>query len=197
VNHSRRMFQFYQKLKNIFLSQSNIQMEIVGNDWGLGCNGVHFIDLFSFLTGEFIESWENNLFPSLTRSKREGYYEFHGNISGKTLKGNSLSLTSFKGSNPNASVRISTERFRYTIEEWDGIARFIDTSSNIPHSEILLNIIPQSKLTNIVAEQLSKNDNCTLTKYEDACRVHVPFVKTILAHYNSISNGNTKTCPIT
>ncbi len=197
VNHSRRMFQFYQKIKNQLEDSANIQMEVIGNDWGLGCNSVHFIDLFSFITGEFIESWDSNLSPVIMNSKRVGFKEFHGNISGKTLNGNSLSITSFEGGIPNVSIRISTEKYRYVIEEWDGVAHFVDVSAVPAQRSFPLNLIPQSKLTNIILDQLAMQGDCLLTTFEDSCRVHTPFISIILNHYNFYSKGSTSICPIT
>ena len=197
VNHSRRMFQFYQKVKNQLKDSTNIRMEVIGNDWGLGCNSVHFIDLFSLVTREFIESWDSNLSSVIRNSKRDGFKEFHGNIFGQTLNGNSLSITSFDEGVPNVSIRISTEKYRYVIEEWDGVAQFVDVSAALSKRSFPLNLIPQSKLTNIIVDQLSQSGDCLLPTFDDSCRVHVPFISTILSHYNLHSKKSTKICPIT
>jgi hypothetical protein len=63
VNHPRRMFPIYQKIKQQ-LSENNqekIYVAITGYDWGLGCNGLHFIDLVCFLKNTAVESIQTDL----------------------------------------------------------------------------------------------------------------------------------------
>lgn len=47
VNHPRRMYPFYQELRQK-LKKANFS--ISGGDWGLACNGLHFLDLISYLS---------------------------------------------------------------------------------------------------------------------------------------------------
>ena len=44
VNHTRRMFPFYTKLKQLFKNSEQISYNYQGGDWGVGCNALHFID---------------------------------------------------------------------------------------------------------------------------------------------------------
>jgi predicted dehydrogenase len=52
VNCTRRLFVDYQKIKNSITGAKVVYMDVVGNEWGLGCNGVHFIDLFQWLSNQ-------------------------------------------------------------------------------------------------------------------------------------------------
>ena len=50
VNCHRRIYPTYQNLKELLFGEELVDMEVVGNGWGLACNSVHFIDLYAYLT---------------------------------------------------------------------------------------------------------------------------------------------------
>ena len=62
VNHPRRMYSYYQDLKNELeqKKQTVSHIHVLGNEWGLACNGLHFIDLASFLMDKNPISVSNN-----------------------------------------------------------------------------------------------------------------------------------------
>lgn len=197
VNCPRRMYDFYKEVKTSITPGTPVQMEIIGNNWGLACNGIHFIDLFNFLTGEEIFRWQNNLQNEIIKSKRSGYIEIAGNITGYSSRGNSLSLTCYKEGPPNISVRISTQRLRLTISEGLGKAYREEISQEWKAGEIVFNVLYQSQLTNIITEQLFETGRCELTPYDISAALHIPFLKLMLTHYNNISNTTIDICPIT
>ncbi|WP_413613342.1 hypothetical protein [Bdellovibrio sp. HCB-110] len=55
VNFPRRSWPFYQALKNELKNEKFIEMTLNGGAVGLGCNGIHYLDTFSFLTSESAE----------------------------------------------------------------------------------------------------------------------------------------------
>lgn len=198
VNCPGRTYTFYQDLKKSITANEQVQMEIIGSNWGLGCNSIHFIDLFNYLTDESILDWQNNLDPGFTNSKREGYKEFFGNIQGQSINGNRLSITCFKNTNPvNYSIRISTPNKRFVIDPGIGEALIANSDSNWAFKKIATKFPYQSQLTQKVVKQLFEKDTCDLTPYELSMTLHIPFITTILKHYNQYQNITTEICPIT
>ena len=197
VNCPRRMNNFYNEMKMELLGAKKVQIEMIGNNWGLACNGIHLIDLYNFLTGDIITHWQNNLDKDLVTSKRAGFIEFFGNISGQSDKGNSLSLTCFNTGSPNWSIRISTPNIRITIEEGLGKAWLARQDKEWEVKEILFTIPYQSQLTQKVAEQVFEKGTCQLTPYMISSALHVPFIQVLLNHYNKYQVIKTKLCPIT
>lgn len=51
VNLLRRSWDYVRRLKALCETSDNVQMTVNGGAFGFGCNGIHFIDLFLFLTG--------------------------------------------------------------------------------------------------------------------------------------------------
>jgi len=197
VNCPRRMFDFYQDLKTSLDMNNPIQMEVIGNNWGLACNSIHFIDLFNFITGDNITTWQNNLDDGYTDSKRDGYKEFNGNLFGRTSKGNSLSLTCYNTGAPNASIRISNQNKRFVIEESFGKAWKSGFIKEWSMEEVQFSLSYQSKLTHISAKQLFETGNCMLTPFNISSSLHIPLIQTLLDHYNKYIDIKTEICPIT
>jgi hypothetical protein len=197
VNCTRRMFDFYQKLKVSVMNDGPVIMEVIGNNWGLGCNSIHFVDLFNFLTKDNITIWQNNLDENFIDSKRVGYKEFTGNLSGRTSSGNSLSLTCYNNGAPNASIRISNQNKRFIIEESLGKAWKSDSNNEWKAEEILFSMTYQSQLSHLVVNQLLETDDCMLTPYNISSSLHIPFIQTLLEHFNNYIENKTERCPIT
>ena len=176
VNCTRRLFQGYQLLQQELQDYTGvIRYEKSGSNWGLGCNAIHFIDHFAFLTGDTdIQPFDlSALDPEIQASKRSGYVEFTGTITGSTKRGNLLHITSSRD-DVAAQLIISTDQARYEIDETnDTIRKNGQVWNNIGMKY-------QSQLTGLVAEQ-----------------IHLAFLQPLIAFYNNLTGKNEDNCPIT
>ena len=198
VNCTRRMFPIYHTIRRLISSQKQLHMEVTGNNWGLGCNGIHFVDLFQWLSGEQVIEWENMLDPNLLESKRKGYIEFSGRIQGVTKTGKTISITCFESGLTNNSIRISTPRHRFLVAETFARVIHENLGSNEPKLEELdFSMLFQSQLTNKVATQLFDRGKCDLTPYKESMEAHLPFLRLMLDHYNTNQQLKSDICPIT
>lgn len=197
VNCPRRMFDFYKEVKRDLANKTSIQVEIVGNKWGLACNGIHFVDLFNYVTGNDITSWHNYLDDKYIDSKRSGYKEFTGSLFGNAVNGNTLKLTCYNDGIINTSVRISTPEKRYLIEESIGKAWIVNIKNSLEINEVQFNFRYQSQLTNEVINDLITTGTCDLTPFDVSSTLHIPFIQTLLKHYNNYQETQTEVCPIT
>lgn len=60
---------------------------MVGGDWGLGCNAIHFLDLLTFFTRKVdFELDISHLDSEIRVSKKERFVEFTGFLLGKCRK---------------------------------------------------------------------------------------------------------------
>lgn len=198
VNCPRRMFKTYIDIKKQLIKGEPIRMEVIGNEWGLACNSVHFIDLFSFLSNSIVDKWEPSLAEGFIESKRKGYVEFIGSIESKLDDKNHISITCFQGGRVNTSVRISTPSIRFVIHETLGkvITEKIE-EDNLSISEHPFEMAYQSGLTNVVVEELLISGECSLTPYNLSKEMHIPLLETLLEHYNRDLEVKTELCPIT
>lgn len=69
----------YKNLKKELKNKSKLTVNVVGSDWGLVCNGTHFIDLFTWIFNEEVKKIDiSNLEKKWIRSKRKNFYEAIG-----------------------------------------------------------------------------------------------------------------------
>ncbi len=198
VNCPRRMFPTYREIHRLISDQKQLHMEVVGNNWGLGCNGIHFVDLFQWLSGEQVIEWENRLDPELLESKRKGYIEFSGRIEGFTNSGKTINITSFQSGVTNNSIRISTPGHRFLVAETFAKVIHEKLDGEKPELEELdFSMLFQSQLTNKVAMQLFDSGSCDLTPYSESMEAHLPFLRLMLKHYNTNQQQKSDICPIT
>ena len=200
VNHPRRMMQHYQQIRNeIIKSGESIVFNVVGGNWGLACNGLHFIDLCSFLSGQPVQELDFNwLDNEIHESKRANYIEFTGSLKGK-MKGNSnFVITSFNGDAADITVTIVTKTQRWIVQEGRAQKIFY-LSKEKDYNEVITSFTTeyQSSLTTSLVNDLFKSSQCNLPSYEEACASHIPFIEASLKKYNELTGENTKICPIT
>jgi len=198
VNCPRRMYSYYKNLRDELKNYNTpLQFNIQGNSWGMGCNIIHFIDLFFFLRDDKITKTSSLLDEIIHEAKRPGYIEFTGQYILENEYGDSF-LAICRDSNimvPTV-ITISSSDFTYRIVEAERKAVMIHNSGELITSEVVP--LYQSQLTEIVVEQLLSTGLCELTPYEESSYLHQIFLEDFLSHYNSITdNPNNKICPIT
>jgi hypothetical protein len=199
VNCPRRLFPFYQELKdNLSKEKGPIEFHFSGTDWGLACNSIHRIDLFAFLTGQSdLKLSFDGLLNDIKTSKRDGYIEFHGRIEAQTARGDKMIVTSFEdGDAPNLQ-NINTPRRRYVISEKK---KFLfesksETDWNWEKKEFKMPF--QSQLTNVFVEQILETGTCDLTTYSNSAVYHKLLLRGLLDHMSEIQNKTVDICPIT
>ncbi len=197
VNHPRRMFPFYKDLKEKLSSSTNVDFSVSGGDWGLGCNGLHFLDCFSYLTGiKDIELNSTYLDKELYETKRKGFNEVNGMIIGK-LNNHSFTLNCFANNPSPVQFTITSDQLNISIDESNGWYR-VSKKENNWNQEIKEEKIVyfQSELTNILLNDIFDN-NCTLPTYNEAMKLHVNYLSLLIEHINSFSKIKYDFCPIT
>lgn len=196
VNHPRRSFPFYKKLKKELELHNKYKMKVTGGSWGLACNGLHFIELISYLT----ERKELNLDTShlesfLLESKRKGFYEVMGTIKGKIGEVD-IELNCDQGDSP-IEIEINSEfENLYIYESHNKIINKNLKSNKINYKskKILYN---QSEITGVLIDSILNESKCDLPYFEDVMEQHLLFTKKIMQHINKHSTKEFDYCPIT
>ena len=197
VNCPRRMNSFYMELAKSLNGQS-LWATVVGGPWGLGCNAIHFIDLIAFLCGCSDYSIKENLDTEILKSKREGYLEFTGELCLNYTKGTQCKLVSWKeGGDSPLMLTIWSEHTRVLIDENGGKAFISRRGQDWKWSEEKFRMKYQSELTAEVLEDLILNQKCDLTTYAESEKLHVPFIKMLLAFLGKNYQTGIENCPIT
>ena len=199
VNHPRRMFNHYQEIKKIISQdEEKVSFQVYGGNWGLACNGLHFIDLFSFLSNSEVKHINFNGVEEIVDSKRLNNIEFIGSITGEFKNGSDFSISSLNGSISDTTVCVFTKSNRWIIQE--GVAQKVIHLSNENNFNETITTFEsefQSSLTTIILNDLLAKQELDLPTYNQACSSHIPFIKSALNAYTRITGINTSIIPIT
>lgn len=183
VNCPRREFNFFQSLKNI--NGELKELSVVGKNFGLACNAIHYFDLFDFFCNSQYEL-DNLIINELIDCKREGYIEFNG----------SVSLSGAGGSKFNAQS---------TCEDTDTIIKmtFVDKYYEINETKLKYSVFDikskktvnddytapyQSELTNKYIEKIFLNQKLELTNYKSSKRLHLLLLDGFISTFNKKFN---------
>lgn len=199
VNHPRRMFKSYADLK--LKIDHNIQniYSVVGGNWGLGCNALHLLDLFVYLSGHRIKDINiNSVDDDLLESSRKGFVEFTGTLTGHLLDNSFFSITSLKGDLSSISVTIFNSEQRFIIQE-GGTPKIYELAKNnlFKIEDQDFNTQYQSQLTTNIAIELFENNFCSLPTFDEARDTHELFIKELLLKYNKITGLKSVILPVT
>ena len=198
VNCPNRLFPFYQNLKKKINLDSPISFQVSGGNWGLGCNSIHYLDLFAFLTGTSdIHLFGGGLHSGTIDSKREGYKEFTGTLLGTTEKGDQLTFCSLPENEAPLLIQIMTSQERYILSESDQKALSSTKDGQWKWEVEEFNILYQSQLTHLVVEEIFEKGNCSLTSLEESYVLHKTLLNVLLKHVNKFSEQIYTHCPIT
>lgn len=200
VNHPRRLTPAYLEIADqIKQIKGRNYFSIVGEFWDLGCNSLHMIDLFVFLSNSKLKSINTDgVDDTIIHSKRKGYVEFTGTITGIMENNDSFALTSFPGERGPLTLQIATTGNRWFIQE-GGTKAFLHLGSENKYAVAQHDFFQefQSNLTTQITNDLLENKECGLPTYEQAAHTHKIFIEALLKKYNAITNINETKCPIT
>jgi hypothetical protein len=198
VNCPRRHYDLYQNIKKS-LSSEKIEMSVSGTRWGLGCNAIHYADLFGWLTGSRRLYWNNSrLEPQLLEAKRDGFVEFAGSLIADDRTGNSLTLRCFEGQSSYATIRISTPSQQWII---DPLAKekihIMNRKKGWVSERTNVEIPYVSDITGEIVTEIKQNNECYLPTYTESKEYHLPLLRTLSHHIEMVQNKKIKKCPIT
>ena len=197
VNCGRRLWPIFHELKVEILGKSNITMIVSGNNWGLACNMIHMLDIFSFLTGEKeISICECDLNKKIYQSIKDGFIELGGKIVVENKRGNKLILSDGKKGTASIKMRIETDSEKIELDQInEKVIRFNKSTNEI--SVETINVPLQSELTHIVVQDILNTGNSGLTELEESFFLHRLMIKTFNQHLSSIKGKSYRACPIT
>lgn len=194
VNCPRRIYPAYNRVQALLTNESSVDMTVTGSGWGLACNSVHFIDLFSFVTGNCKIQINNSLLEGVQSSKRRGFYEVFGQLSGSDGRGNVFNFSCSDSNNIEIEVEFSTPNYDITIKETGGELIICHGKQEV--REVYAPLF-QSQLTHINVEEIIKYNDSSLTDFMDSKSIHMPFIFSIKQHLEKSLSVQLDACPIT
>jgi len=195
VNCPRRSFPVYKRIKSK-VNSGLVSIRVIGKNWGLGCNAIHMIDLFMYLTGENdINVNTDELKNIVIDSKRLGYKELSGTLKIQTGRGDTLILIDEENLEENITISITNSGNEYHIYESVGKIKTININNNTQEEKIKIPL--QSELTYKIVDQILNTGNSDLTDYQECMQYHIPMLNGFIEHFSKVTNQQLIACPIT
>ena len=186
-----------KKIKKNFVNDKNISFTVKGNNWGMGSNSIHMVDIFCFITGDnkIIVS-KNELETNIYNSKRKGFFEFKGRLTFKNSKGDSLVLIDNKHQEETLSKCIESDSQLVLIDQVRKTIIWKDYELNTS-SKSILEVPLQSNLTHKIVAKILKTKQSKLTSLEESYNYHGILLELFSSHLSKIHKQEYKYCPIT
>lgn len=171
VNCARRIWPNYKEIKEQIQKDEKISLTVIGKNWGLGSNAIHFLDLFSYLTDDLPLTLNNIESASILKSKRDGYNEIAGILKGKYHDEERFLLKCTTSNEaPFLKIIIESENQKYVINEADQECIFNESDYQIKRH---FKLYYQSELTYRVYEQLMNEGKCDLPTFQESASLHL------------------------
>ncbi|OFX78118.1 MAG: hypothetical protein A2X12_05990 [Bacteroidetes bacterium GWE2_29_8] len=197
VNFSMRDMDFYFNLKKD-LPNKQIIYQVVGSQYGLVTNAIHYLDHLVYLTDCKEFSIDTSLIDkNIIQSKRAGFNELNGVLSANFKNGSRITICCYPFGNNPVVVEIISPDIRLFYKESEGKVLMSKGLNDWDWLEIDAPITYQSQRTNKLVSDLTLKGDCNLTKYEDSVLTHIQLLDPLLSFINNNSNNKLNYYPFT
>ncbi|WP_222535555.1 Gfo/Idh/MocA family oxidoreductase [Pedobacter polysacchareus] len=195
-NFVNRYFPQYLNIKKELVGTNRpLNMHVRGGDFGLGCNGLHYLDLFEYLTGSQSGNYLSDLKESLLVNKRGSQYkEVNGTLVCKTENNDCFTISSHPTKKIGVEITITSLEGIHFFDEEDQTYHFYDFENNLIKMESFITL-PSSKLTYAIFQDILES-KCMLPTVSQTYNAHVNFFHEL----NNVFAGQSARdiiCPIT
>jgi|APSaa5957512535_1039671.scaffolds.fasta_scaffold26268_2 hypothetical protein len=199
VNNFRREEKYWNNVKKYFVNKGNFRLYYGKSDWRLCTNAIHIMDLIEWLSNEkIVEVDGSSLDDEIYESKRSGFIELTGKITGKTSNKGTFELHAIKNIQDNeVEFKISNQDTRLFVNEAKGEGILMRGGNNWKPEKHRFQIRFQSDRTQEIVKSILETGDCNLPTFNESANTHKPLLKSIIKHLNKISNSKYDSCPIT
>jgi Oxidoreductase family, NAD-binding Rossmann fold len=191
-NFVNRYFSNYSIIKRSFNPSYKFTMVVSGGEFGLGCNALHYIDLFEYLTSEVPKLIFYKI-EETTSGNRRGkiYKEFVGILHWQTESGHQLIINSDSKRNGGIEINVQQGGTYHVLNEQSYKHFTFDDVNGF--SEEPFDIKGTSKLTARIFTDIV-NNRCQLPTIQETKSIHISFFEAI---NRTLGLANGINCPIT
>ena len=132
VNCPRRTYGFYKDLKREYFSKGiDFNLNLRGNNWGLACNSIHFLDLAQWFSEKnSIKINTDFLERRVIDSKRDNFKEVFGELRGD-FNGSNVALNCGKGDDITSVLEFQLNDRNIKVNETLGYMDVFTKSKNV------------------------------------------------------------------
>ncbi|MFC4237020.1 Gfo/Idh/MocA family oxidoreductase [Thalassospira xianhensis] len=192
INCSRRGWPSYDALREKLKGKANLSLKVIGSNWNLASNSIHFIDLAVHLFGGLPFSLNADaLIPE--DSKHRGCVEFTGSLIGACAGGGNLTITNLKEPGVPLTVEVGNADERWIVEEGNHRLTHFRGNKAIASEEFYTPFV--SQMGYLYQEMLYDNVS-RMTPFNLSAQEHRPFIDALRNRLGQ-SLEEDAPCPIT
>lgn len=190
VNCPRRAAPGYRAVRARLAGRGPVHLEVTGTAYGLGSNAVHFLDLAEFLNRAALVSLDGSgLLPGHEPSKRPGYVELFGTLTGRLDNGAEVLLRCDRGETPRVAVTLRSAEGSLAVDEAAQTVRRLPLGA--PERFEMRHV---SELTAAYADLLAGRGD-GFSPFADSARQHRLLIAALLRHLGRPATPDA-VCPI-
>ncbi len=180
----------FKKLKKELFNKKNVIINIIGTDWGLCCNSMHFIDTFKWIFSEKVKSISTKKLNKFwVNSKRKNFYEAYGtlNVKYETCEINLISLK-LKNNKYNNKIVYKIIGKKIISQYFHESGLYIKKKQKKYFGKI--EPISQNMIKNI--KNILINKECDLYSFNECFEVHKLYLSSLYEHWKKYGKRNFK-----
>ena len=162
----------------------------------MGCNAIHMLDLIEFLSDGKCHIDLSGLLPGVVESKRAGFYEFFGSITGDCGKCYAYQVTCMDHTNLPFMIEITGDALRAIINESKQEIYISEKENDWVWEKKPFGVVYQSQLTKKVVDSILETGGCRLAGYEDSMKLHLELITPLIQYFEK-QGMEEGLCPIT
>ena len=197
VNCTRREQNSYIELKKEMDQCSQFTFTVSGGEWGLCCNGIHMMDLMEYMAGNnsyVMDSLALQL--PLKESKRKGFYELYGSLTGSNGRCSFFQITCMKNVTVPVIITILGDKVHAVIDEAGQMMYISQKSDEWNWKSQKFELQYTSEISGEIVKKIIDSGFCNLPDYETAMKTHIKFLNCIFNLFRK-NNMEDEICPIT
>jgi len=193
-NYPRRYYSNYFGIKKLIDEKgAQLDMNVIGGNNGLGCNAIHFIDLFEYITNSQISDCTYELSEDNEKNKRgKEYKDVNGLMIIKNKRNDYLSIYFDPTYRSGISELFHINGRKYIFSARDKKEYQFNNNKILSNKYVVLQT---SELTSIIVEDIIKQKT-KLPTLQDTRNAHMHLFEMIMSGLN-LQFTNKSLCPIT
>lgn len=196
VNCAQRLWPFFIELKHRFGGDPALELQVIGSNWGLGCNAVHNTDIAQFLWDAPL-THQARLDSQVIDSKRSGFKEFTGCLETLSATGGMVRQISYAHGDAPFTFIATHPSAQMIWNVASGKMMEADEQGGWAWRERTLQAPFQSVLTTQVASAILDGRPCGLPTFADAVPVHMGTLEALLEGARAHGTDFGRICPVT
>jgi hypothetical protein len=199
VNCYRRYYPFYRELKDKLKSSSHIIVKITGGNHGLGCNAIHYVDLFCYLKDSPLNEINGDFLDNRLHQNRRSdkLVEFSGTLIAKTPDDSFLDITFTELPKGSFIVSILGKGICCVIDEWKEKAQIALASEDWKWHDYDFENLLVSRVTTDIVTEIMDTSQCALASLEESYTYHRVLFDVFNKHIHKLTGSFPDVCPIT